>query len=152
MAGRKGGARRYLHPAFGVDIDAGFFGIGRARQDHVGAVRPAVAMGPEIDHEGARRDLDLVGAEQEHDVEPAGRGHPGGREAALAWHETDVEPAPQVFREGRLNCVTGLGKYKGRLIVLLDMAKLLEYSGPNQAFADVEEQQPATNARSAAAK
>src|SRR5205085_5283572 len=36
--------------------------------------------------------------------------------------ETDVEPAPQVFREGRLNCVTGLGKYKGRLIVLLDMA------------------------------
>ena len=66
--------------------------------------------------------------------------------------EGDVEPAPQVFREGRLNCVTGLGKYKGRLIVLLDMAKLLEYSGPNQALADVEERQPATNARGAAAK
>jgi purine-binding chemotaxis protein CheW len=65
--------------------------------------------------------------------------------------EGDVEPAPQVFREGRLNCVTGLGKYKGRLIVLLDMAKLLEYNGPNQTVADVE-QQPATNARSAAAK
>jgi hypothetical protein len=32
------------------------------------------------------------------------------------------------------------------------MAKLLEYSGPNQAVADVEEQPPATNARSAAAK
>jgi len=66
--------------------------------------------------------------------------------------ESDIEPAPQVFREGRLNCVTGLGKYGGRLIVLLDMAKLLEYSGPHQAVADVEEQPPATNARSAAAK
>ena len=38
----------------------------------------------------------------------------------------DVEPAPHVFQESGLNCVTGLGKYKGRLIVLLDMAKLLE--------------------------
>ena len=66
--------------------------------------------------------------------------------------EGDVEPAPQVFREGRLNCVTGLGKYRGRLIVLLDMAKLLEYNGPNQAVADVEIQPPATNARGAAAK
>ena len=66
--------------------------------------------------------------------------------------ETDVEPAPQVFKEGRLNCVTGLGKYKGRLIVLLDMAKLLEYNGPNQAPEDFEERQPAVNARSAAAK
>jgi purine-binding chemotaxis protein CheW len=30
------------------------------------------------------------------------------------------------FQEGGLNCVTGLGKWKGRLIILLDMAKLLE--------------------------
>jgi purine-binding chemotaxis protein CheW len=42
---------------------------------------------------------------------------------------TDVEPSPTEFLEGRLNCVTGLGKYQGRLIVLLDMAKLLEFSG-----------------------
>jgi purine-binding chemotaxis protein CheW len=41
----------------------------------------------------------------------------------------DVEPAPHEFQEGGLNCVTGLAKYKGRLIVLLDMAKLLDYSG-----------------------
>jgi purine-binding chemotaxis protein CheW len=41
----------------------------------------------------------------------------------------DVEPAPHEFHEGGLNCVTGLAKYKGRLIVLLDMAKLLDYSG-----------------------
>jgi len=41
----------------------------------------------------------------------------------------DVEPSPTEFEEGGLNCVTGLAKYQGRLIVLLDMARLLEYSG-----------------------
>jgi chemotaxis signal transduction protein len=30
------------------------------------------------------------------------------------------------LHESELNCVTGLGKYKGRLIVLLDMARLLD--------------------------
>jgi purine-binding chemotaxis protein CheW len=43
----------------------------------------------------------------------------------------DVEPAPAI-QEGGLNCVTGLGKYRGRLIVLLDMTKLLENSGVQQ--------------------
>jgi purine-binding chemotaxis protein CheW len=37
----------------------------------------------------------------------------------------DVEAPPAVFQEGGLNCVTGLGKVRGRLIVLLDMSKLL---------------------------
>jgi purine-binding chemotaxis protein CheW len=41
----------------------------------------------------------------------------------------DVEPASSVFQEGGLNCVTGLGKIQGRLVVLLDMAKLLDLSG-----------------------
>jgi purine-binding chemotaxis protein CheW len=36
-----------------------------------------------------------------------------------------VEAPPAVFQEGGLNCVTGLGKVSGRLIVLLDMSKLL---------------------------
>jgi len=36
-----------------------------------------------------------------------------------------VEATPGVFQEGGLNCVTGLGKVAGRLIVLLDMSKLL---------------------------
>jgi purine-binding chemotaxis protein CheW len=36
-----------------------------------------------------------------------------------------VETPPAVFQEGGLNCVTGLGKVGGRLIVLLDMNKLL---------------------------
>ena len=38
----------------------------------------------------------------------------------------DVEAPPALFQEGGLNCVTGLGKYKGRLIVLLDINKLLQ--------------------------
>lgn len=38
----------------------------------------------------------------------------------------DVEAPPALFQEGGLNCVTGLGKYKGRLIVLLDISKLLQ--------------------------
>lgn len=41
----------------------------------------------------------------------------------------NIEPSAAVFQEGGLNSVTGLGKYKGRLIVLLDMAKLLAFSG-----------------------
>jgi purine-binding chemotaxis protein CheW len=39
----------------------------------------------------------------------------------------DVETSPTSFDEGRSNCVTGLGKYKGRLIVLLDMSRLLDF-------------------------
>ena len=39
---------------------------------------------------------------------------------------SDVEASPAALQDGGLNCVTGLGKYKGRLIVLLDMTKLLD--------------------------
>jgi len=42
---------------------------------------------------------------------------------------SDIEPSATVFQDGGSNCVTGLGKYHGRLIVMLDMSKLLEYSG-----------------------
>ena len=77
VAGREGGARRHLHAAFGVDVDAGFLRVGGARQDHVGAMRAGVAVGADVDDEGAGRDVDLVGAEQEQDVERAGLGHLG---------------------------------------------------------------------------
>ena len=36
-----------------------------------------------------------------------------------------VEPPPAVFQDGEVNCVNGLGKVAGRLVVLLDMSKLL---------------------------
>ncbi len=44
-----------------------------------------------------------------------------------------VEPPPAVFQEGGLNCVTGLGKVGGRLVVLLDMSKLLAPASLQQA-------------------
>ena len=57
----------------------------------------------------------------------------------------EVEAAPSVFGEGGLNCVTGLGKYQGRLIVLLDMAKLLEFSGlKSKQAAETPERRSAT--------
>jgi len=59
---------------------------------------------------------------------------------------TDVEPSPTAMQDGGLNCVTGLGKYKGRLIVLLDMAKLLESSAKNE-----ESERASVEARGAAA-
>jgi purine-binding chemotaxis protein CheW len=39
---------------------------------------------------------------------------------------SDVEASPKVLHEGESHCVTGLGKYKGRLIVLLDVTRLLD--------------------------
>ncbi len=47
----------------------------------------------------------------------------------------DVDPAPAILQEGGTNCVTGLGKYKGRLIVLLDIERLLDHSGTKDAGA-----------------
>jgi hypothetical protein len=40
--------------------------------------------------------------------------------------ESEIETAPAMMREGGLDCVTGLGKYQGRLILLLDIGKVLE--------------------------
>jgi purine-binding chemotaxis protein CheW len=62
----------------------------------------------------------------------------------------DVEPPPAVFQEGGLNCVTGLGKYKTRLIVLLDMNKLLQHSSPLREEKS-EPGKPGHEARGAAA-
>src|SRR3984885_7077793 len=50
----------------------------------------------------------------------------------------DVEAPPAVFQEGGLNCVTGLGKVRGRLIVLLDMTKLLAPASLLQQSANLE--------------
>jgi purine-binding chemotaxis protein CheW len=38
----------------------------------------------------------------------------------------DIEPSPTALQEQGLNCVTGLGKHHGRLIVLLDVTRLLD--------------------------
>jgi purine-binding chemotaxis protein CheW len=39
--------------------------------------------------------------------------------------ESEIEAAPSMMQEGGLDCVTGLGKYHGRLIILLDIGKVL---------------------------
>jgi chemotaxis signal transduction protein len=63
----------------------------------------------------------------------------------------EVEAPPAVFQEGGLNCVTGLGKYKGRLIVLLDMNKLLQKT-PRKRDDKDGNGKAEINARGAAAK
>jgi purine-binding chemotaxis protein CheW len=64
----------------------------------------------------------------------------------------DVEPSASVFQEGGLNAVTGLGKFKGRLIVLLDMAKLLQFSGLKQGAANESAAERASAAYQTAAQ
>ena len=59
----------------------------------------------------------------------------------------DIEPAPASLQDGGLNCVTGLGKYHERLIVLLDMSRLLE----NSAVRKTESEAEKSEARSAVA-
>ena len=44
--------------------------------------------------------------------------------------ETDIEAAPAMMQEGGLDCVTGLGKYQGRLIILLEISKVLAPPDP----------------------
>jgi purine-binding chemotaxis protein CheW len=63
----------------------------------------------------------------------------------------DVEPAPAAFQEGGLNCVTGLGKVRGRLIVLLDMTKLLAPASLLQESGKTESKTGKAEARGAAA-
>ena len=65
----------------------------------------------------------------------------------------DVEPPPAVFQDGGLNCVTGLGKYKNRLIVLHDKNKLLANSSVQRTEGSGEPigQTGAKDARAAAA-
>jgi purine-binding chemotaxis protein CheW len=64
----------------------------------------------------------------------------------------DVEAPPAVFQEGGLNCVTGLGKVKGRLIVLLDMTRLLAPASLLQESTAPESKAAKPEARGAAAR
>lgn len=64
-----------------------------------------------------------------------------------------VEAPPAVFQEGGLNCVTGLGKVGGRLVVLLDMSKLLAPESLQVKTEAGEKKTPAkAEARSATAR
>ena len=65
---------------------------------------------------------------------------------------SQIEPPPTGFQEGGLNCVTGLGKYNGRLIVLLDMNKLLSHGGAAQKNGSGKKGTAKPEARGAAAR
>jgi len=40
--------------------------------------------------------------------------------------DTEIELPPNVFEEGELNYVTGVGKLRGRLIIMIDLTKILQ--------------------------
>jgi purine-binding chemotaxis protein CheW len=40
--------------------------------------------------------------------------------------QAEIETPPNVFEEGELNYVTGMGKLNGRLIILIDLTKILQ--------------------------
>ena len=63
-----------------------------------------------------------------------------------------VEAPPAVFQEGGLNCVSGLGKIGGRLIVLLEMNKLLAPESLQVAPAGEKKATGKSEARGAGAK
>ena len=44
----------------------------------------------------------------------------------LKLPETEIEPAPGVFQEGERSYVTGVGKLDSRLVILVDLARVLE--------------------------
>jgi purine-binding chemotaxis protein CheW len=54
--------------------------------------------------------------------------------------ESEIETAPAMMQEGGLDCVTGLGKYGGRLIILLDINKVLAVrdTGKSEAAPEAE--------------
>jgi purine-binding chemotaxis protein CheW len=37
-----------------------------------------------------------------------------------------IEPAPNIFEQGDLNYVTGVGKLSGKLVILIDLAKIMQ--------------------------
>jgi purine-binding chemotaxis protein CheW len=37
-----------------------------------------------------------------------------------------IEPPPSIFEQGELNYVTGVGKLNGKLVILIDLAKIMQ--------------------------
>jgi purine-binding chemotaxis protein CheW len=44
----------------------------------------------------------------------------------LKMPPSDIDPPPNVFDEGDLNYVTGVGKLNGRLIILVELGKIMQ--------------------------
>lgn len=55
---------------------------------------------------------------------------------------TEIDLPPNVFEEGELNYVTGVGKLRGRLIIMIDLTKILQ-KGELRRLGELGESQPA---------
>lgn len=56
--------------------------------------------------------------------------------------ETEIDLPPNVFEEGELNYVTGVGKLRGRLIIMIDLTKVLQ-KGELRRLGELSESQAA---------
>lgn len=56
--------------------------------------------------------------------------------------ETEIDLPPNVFEEGELNYVTGVGKLRGRLIIMIDLNKILQ-KGELRRLGEISEAQTA---------
>jgi purine-binding chemotaxis protein CheW len=57
--------------------------------------------------------------------------------------ESEIEPAPAMMKEGGLDCVTGLGKCRNRLIILLDIDKVLTVHEASAVESKSKQEDPA---------
>lgn len=55
---------------------------------------------------------------------------------------SEIEAPPNVFEENEVHYVTGVGKLNGRLIILVDLTKILE-RGELRRIGDVKDSEPA---------
>ena len=63
---------------------------------------------------------------------------------------TDIDLPPNVFEDGELKYVTGVGKLRGRLIIMIDLTKILQ-KGELRRLGEMSETQPAPAAAAASA-
>jgi purine-binding chemotaxis protein CheW len=59
--------------------------------------------------------------------------------------DSEIDLPPSVFEEGELNYVTGVGKVKGRLIILVDLSKILQ-KGELRRLGEIAENATAASA------
>jgi len=58
----------------------------------------------------------------------------------LKLPDTDIDVPPHIYAEGDINYVTGVGKLNGRLIIMIDLTKVLQ-KGELQQLEEVSESQ-----------
>jgi len=75
-----------------------------------------------------------------------------GASEVMKIPSTEIEPPPAGFQDSGLQCVTGVAKYGGRLVALLDISKLLQREVTGLRSGGQPESDLETGSRSMAAK